>query len=311
MRGAVMRTFYENFPLCDRNNWRINAFVRIGILCISLVVISCSLVPQTFGADIDWRVIKQVSLNDPPIDITTSPDGSYVFILTSGAILVYSRADDKIVNRIPIDKAFDRISFSTSTNEFVLVNTTLKTIDFIKIYPISQVNMDGLAFVGPPNAPVTVAIFDNYQCPACAAFQKIMEDVLKSYPEEIKVVIKHCPKSDDYFSVKAAAAARAAQAQGKFWEFHRALLDNQTSLNDDTIYSIATQLELDIGQFYQDLHSQNVKAIVDRDISDARQLKIKITPTVFINGKFLERNSYDDAMAMIEIELNKQALTVK
>jgi hypothetical protein len=301
-----MRIFCESFVLSVRNNRRIKPFVRIAILYITLVVISCSLVPQTFGGDVDWRVIKEVNLNDPPIDSTISADGSYAFILTSNAILVYSRADDKIVNRVPVNKPFDRISFSANTNEFILTSTSLKAIDFIKIYPIFQINIDGLAFSGPPNAPVTVAVFDNYQCSACAKFEKIIEDVLKMYPEEIKLVIKHYQKRNDQFSAKAAAAARAAQAQGKFWEFHRALFEKQASLNDETIHSIATQLDLDMSKFYQDLHSKDIKAMVNRDITDGRQLKIKVTPMVFINGKPLARNSFDDIMAMIETELNKE-----
>jgi hypothetical protein len=61
---------------------------RLTIRFITFVLISWSLVNNAFSADIDWRLMKDVSLNDPPIDVVTSFDGSYIFILTANAILV-------------------------------------------------------------------------------------------------------------------------------------------------------------------------------------------------------------------------------
>ena len=281
-------------------------FIRITIQCIMLVLISCPLVTQTFGETTDWRLIKDVNLNDPPVDIVTTQDGSYIFILTAKAILVYSRRDDKITNRIPVDKAYDKITFSKARNEFVLTSAASKSLSIIKIYPIAQINIDGLPFLGPQNAPVTVVVFDDYLCSACAVLEKILKDVLEMYPKEIKLVIKHYPNLNDRFSEKAAAAARAAHAQGKFWEFHRALFEKQASLDDNTIQSIATQLALDMTKFNQDLNSQEIKAMVNRDLWDSKQLNIKVTPTVFINGKYLERKGFEDIMDMIEADLNKQ-----
>jgi len=299
-----MRVYYESFTLWNRESWRMKPFVAITIRCVMLFLISCSLVTQTFAIDLDSRMIREVSLNDHPIDTTISPDGSYIFILTANAVLVYSRMDDKIVNRIPVGKGFDKISFSKARNEFILTSTTSKTLNIFKIYPISQINIEGLPYSGPGNAPVTVIVFDDYSCSACAVLEKSLKDMLQIYPEEVKLVIKHYPNSDRRFSEKATAAARAAQAQGKFWEFHRALFEKQASLNDDTIQAIAIQLALDLTKFNQDLNSQEIKAMVDRDLSEGRQLGIKGTPTVFVNGKYLERKSLGDLTEMIEAELN-------
>lgn len=306
MGGIFMRTFYESLALCVRNRWRMKPFVRITIGCITLVFISCSLVTQTFGGAIDWRLIKDVSLDDPPIDIATTQDGSHIFILTANAILVYARKDDKIINRIPVDKVYDKISFSKARNEFVLTSAASKSLNIIKIYPIVQINTEGLPFLGPLNAPVSVVVFDDYQCTACTVLDQILKDVVEMYREEVKLVIKHFPNSDHPFSIKAAVAARAAHAQGKFWEFHRALFEKQASLNDNTIQSIATQLALDMTKFNRDLKSQNITAMVNRDLWDGRQLDIKVTPTVFINGKYLERRGLEDISDMIEAELKKQ-----
>lgn len=300
-----MRVLFSSFAIFVRNSRQIKPFVWINIRCVMLILISCLLVTQTYAEDIDWRMIKEINLNDHPIDIAISPDGSFIFILTANAVLVYGRVDDKIVNRIPVDKGFDKISFSKASNEFILTSTTSKTLNILKILPVSQINIDGLPYSGPENAPVTLIVFDDYSCSACAVLERVMKDVLQIYPAEVKLVVKHYPNTNHPFSEKAAAAARAAHSQGKFWEFHQALFEKQASLNDDTIQAIATQLSLDVTKFNQDLNSQKIKAMVDRDLSEGRQLGIKGTPTIFINGKYLEGKSAEAITDMIEAELNK------
>ena len=83
-------------------------------------------------------------------------------------------------------------------------------------------------------------------------------------------------------AMQAAVAARAAYNQWKFWEFHRALLVKQASLSDDTIQAIGTLLVLDMTKFNKDMDSQEIKVMVDRDLSEGRQPVIKVTPTVFV-----------------------------
>ncbi len=76
-----MRIFYESFALCVRNSWRMKSVGRFAIGCITLVLISWSLIHNALSANIDWRLMKDVSLNNPPIDVVASFDGSYIFIL--------------------------------------------------------------------------------------------------------------------------------------------------------------------------------------------------------------------------------------
>lgn len=237
---------------------------------------------------------EDISLNDPQNDVVTSFDGSYIFILTAKAGLVYARSVDKIVNRIPVNHAFDKLSYSGAKNELILTGTNSKALRIIKIYPPYQITTGGLSFVGPSIAPLTVVVFNDYLCSACAMLENILNDVLQIYIEEVKLMIKPFPSSNHLFAMKAAVAARAAHGQGKFWEFHRALFEKQTSLNDDSIQSIAGQLALDMTEFNQDLRSQHLKAMVDRDLREGRQLCINVTPTVFINDKYLARISLAD-----------------
>ena len=105
-----MKSFHKDFDLGVRMSCKRKSVWQITIRSILLILTSWSLVSQTFSQDIDWRLTKDISLNDPPNDVVTSFDGSYIFILTAKAGLVYARSVDKIVNRIPVNNAFDKLS---------------------------------------------------------------------------------------------------------------------------------------------------------------------------------------------------------
>jgi hypothetical protein len=162
------------------------------------------------SADIDWRFMKDIRLNDPPIEVVASFDGSYILIPTTKAVLVYAPSVDKIVNRIPVNNAFDKSSYSGTKNELILIGANSKALKIIKIYPLYEINTDGLPSVGPPNAPVTIVVFDDHLCSACAMLENILKDVLQIYPEEVKLMIKPFPSSNHDVAMKAAIAALVA-----------------------------------------------------------------------------------------------------
>jgi protein-disulfide isomerase len=278
----------------------------IATLCICYAISTTLPATNAFADNIEWKMIKEVSLDQPPIDVVTSYDGAYAFILTAKEIVVYSRKEDKIVNRISVDKTYDRISFSKVSNEFMLTSKGSKSLSFYRVTPIYNINIDNQPYVGAADAPVTIIIYDNYQCSACKRFSGFINDVLKLYAGQVKVVIKFYPNPEDELAGKAAAAAMAAQMQGKFWDFHKALFDNQVDLDDDKILLIAKELALDIDIFKTDMTSQDVAALIDRNLDEGKKLRIDVTPTVIINGRHLERNDYAILIGTIETELKKR-----
>ena len=120
-------------------------------------------VPQVFAADLELTEKKQLKLDVSPLDIATSADGRWLFILTAGEIIVYSAFEDKISKGIPVDKAFDRLTYSAKTNSLILSSRSEKTIKIIQLELIHNFDPSGLPFKGPENAPVTVAVFGDYQ----------------------------------------------------------------------------------------------------------------------------------------------------
>ncbi|HUJ17096.1 MAG TPA: hypothetical protein VL197_03805 [Nitrospirota bacterium] len=114
-------------------------------------------------ADIEWNLKKQLSLEAAPIDVASSPDGQWIYVLASGEILVYSVPEDKIVNRIPVDKSFDRIAHSAPDNTLIITSSSGKTLKLVQLDVVYKFDLAGLPFKGPEKAPVTIAVFSDYQ----------------------------------------------------------------------------------------------------------------------------------------------------
>ena len=272
-----------------------------------LIIISLVSVPQFIYAEIDLTLIKQTNLGVQPLDIATSDDGKLIFILAQGEILVYSIAEGKVAIRVSIDKDFDRVTYAGKENFLILTSSSSQTLKILKLDFKYKIALDGLPFKGPADAAVTIAVFDDYQWPYCARLEPIFQQVLDTYPDNVKLVVKHFPLPNHKYARKSATAALAANVQGKFWEFHSKLLKNYKVINDAKIQDIAKELGLDMEKFAKDMQSQAIKSLIARDISNGRQIGVRGTPTIFINGKLLKNKSRAGISQMIEAELKKKS----
>jgi protein-disulfide isomerase len=130
--------------------------------------------------------------------------------------------------------------------------------------------------------------------------------VLEKNPQGVKLVVKHYPLPSHRFAEKAAIAALAANKQGKFWEFHHKLFANQTALNDAKVQEIAGELGLDMEKFNRDLTDPQLKALIEREVSQARQANIRGVPSIYMNGKLLSLQNFQELPQAIENELRKK-----
>ena len=121
------------------------------------------LAPQVLAADLELTERKQLKLDVSPLDIAASADGQWLFILTPGEIIVYSAFEDKISKGIPIDKAFDSLTYSARDNALILSSRSENAVKIIQLALIHKFDISGLPIKGPENAPVTVAVFGDYQ----------------------------------------------------------------------------------------------------------------------------------------------------
>jgi protein-disulfide isomerase len=129
--------------------------------------------------------------------------------------------------------------------------------------------------------------------------------VLEKNPNRVKIVFLNYPLRSHQFAAKAAAAALAADRQGKFWEFHDELFKAYREINEEKIRQIAQQLGLDENQFEKDRKDPAILNKIQQDIQQAFRLGVNGVPAVFINGGQSRARSLDDFQREIEQELQK------
>ncbi len=140
---------------------------------------------------------------------------------------------------------------------------------------------------GEEKALVTVVEFLDFQCPFSARFHPILAEALKAYPKEVKYMLKNFPLSFHPQAKPAAKAALAAGEQGKYWEMVEVLLKNNQNLNEETFKKLAKELGLNVRKFSKDYTEKDAKweDLFKEDISLAREIDVRGTPTFFINGR--------------------------
>ena len=167
--------------------------------------------------------------------------------------------------------------------------------------PLLNVDIASGATRGDPNAAVTVIEFTDFQCSACGGMYPVVEDVLKSYGNRVRLVIRNFPLTQAHPNAfHAAQAAEAAKAQGKFWEYIDFLFKNQTALDDDSLKKYATQVGLDRKRFDAELQEGKYDAIIRKDMDDGEVFGVEATPTFFINGAVLTDYSAEGLRTAIE-----------
>ncbi len=150
--------------------------------------------------------------------------------------------------------------------------------------PVQNISLDDDPSRGDINAPVTIVEFTDFQCPACAAMHPVLDEVLKSYGNKVRFVVRDFPLNQHEYARKAAEAADAANAQGKFFEYVALLFKNQKALDVPSLKKYATEIGLDRTRFDAALDRGVYAAEVQKDIEDGEMYGIGSTPTIFING---------------------------
>lgn len=159
---------------------------------------------------------------------------------------------------------------------------------------------------GPTNAKVTIVGWSEFQCPFCARVKPTIDQILKTYPNEVRFVFKHQPLAFHNRAMPAAIASLAAHQQGKFWEFHDRAFDNQQALTDENFEAWARELKLDLKKFKAALEDPKLKARVEADSKYGSLVGADGTPTFFINGReFVGAQPFEAFKAVIDEELKK------
>lgn len=170
---------------------------------------------------------------------------------------------------------------------------------------------------GNRDASVILVEYSDFQCPACRGYYPIVAALTEEFGESIAFVYRHFPLVTIHaYADLAARAAEAAGKQGKFFEMHDELFDNQSSWSTsqprETIVGYAEELGLDVVQFEIDLESDEVKDKVRADRASGQRARVNSTPTFFLNGEKITDNprSYEEFAELIRIQLGPEAKSI-
>jgi protein-disulfide isomerase len=138
---------------------------------------------------------------------------------------------------------------------------------------------------GPADAPVTLLEYGDYQCPYCGAAHPVVKVVQGYLGDNLRFAFRHFPLTTVHeYAEGAAEGAEAAGAQGKFWEMHDKLFENQPALDYDSLFGYAEELGLDVERFATELENGVYAPRVREDFISGVRSGVNGTPTFFING---------------------------
>jgi protein-disulfide isomerase len=175
--------------------------------------------------------------------------------------------------------------------------------------PVKNVDPGNAPVRGPKNAPLTVVLFSDFQCPFCGRVEPSITELEKNYPGKVRVFWKNFPLSFHNNAKPAAEAAMAANEQGKFWEMHDKLFANQQNLDAASLEKYAKEIGLDMAKFKAATESHKFAAQIEADVKQGGSVGVQGTPASFVNGHFINGAQPFDAFKKIaDEELAKGAV---
>ncbi len=159
---------------------------------------------------------------------------------------------------------------------------------------------------GSPTAKVTIIEATDFQCPYCSKANTTIHQLQRAYGGDVRLAVKMNPLSFHKFAPLAAQAALAAHEQGKYFEMHDKLFDNQQSLGRESLEKYAQELGLDMERFRAALERQDVKDRIAADQALVTSLGAGGTPSFFINGRLVVGAlPFEEFKKVIDEELEK------
>jgi len=138
---------------------------------------------------------------------------------------------------------------------------------------------------GPESAPYTLVEYGDYECPACGELFNIIRNLQTTLGDRLRIVYRHYPLSGIHpRAQEAAEAAEAASQQGRFWQMHDLLFQNQSALQPKNLLAYAENLKLDTGRIRQELKKRVYEDRVREDFRSGVQNGVFKTPGLFLNG---------------------------
>ena len=254
---------------------------------------------------LNWTVQANWSLPAKPLDLVHSLDNKKVFILTADSKVHIFAADGRKLGEMPVEADTVAIDIAPRGGMLYLINGRTNSFTAMDIGFSQQIDITGAPVRGKADAPVTLVVFSDFECPWCAKLEPLLAQLLAANADTVRVVFKHLPLPMHPQAEPAALAAIAAQRQCKFWEMHDALFAVQ-QWTPAAITETATRIKLDMTRFQADLNSQETRMQLAKDKADAQAAEVAATPSVLVNGRPVRERSLPALQAMVNEALAAQ-----
>lgn len=140
-------------------------------------------------------------------------------------------------------------------------------------------------YLGNSNAKITLVIFTDFECEFCQAEVQVLKNVLSTYQSTVRLVYKEYPLPSHKNGFRAAEIARCAQDQGKFWQMHDILFNNQEALNKLDLDKISKDAGIDVNKLKTCLEDKSADTKIEQNIAEGQRLGVTEIPTIFVNEK--------------------------
>ena len=271
---------------------------------VGLILCFVSVAYQLCAAEIDVHLLRSVATGSPVRQITASADGNRVYtLLENGKVRLYD-ANGQLQGLFDVGADVTGI-IPQGADRLILQMEGQQQFLIVQLSTARQISIEASPRYGDQDAPVAVVVYDDFECPYCAKTVPVLKQLWNRYPKQVKLIFKNFPLQMHKHSRLAALAGLAAHRQGKFWPLHDLMFANHSKLNPQKIRDLALQAGLDMHSFETDLADPGLAAQVDMEIEEGRKIGVRGTPTLFINGRLVERRSVDEMSRMVDAELKR------
>lgn len=155
---------------------------------------------------------------------------------------------------------------------------------------VDDVDLEGVPFMGEEDAEITMVIYDDFECPFCSRFEqqawlKIKENYIDT--GKAKFYYKHFPLGFHTHAQIAAEASECAHDQGKFWEMHDKIFENQQDMTEEDLKAYAEEFGLDMDDFNSCLDTHKYAEKVKKSMAEGQKVGVRGTPSILIEDELV------------------------
>lgn len=267
-------------------------------LLLPLTTHAVELKKNNTSGDLNWSVQATWTMPVKPLDIAQTLDNKKVFVLGADSKVYIFTPDGKKMGDLPVDANTTAIDIAPRGEMLYLINGKNNSYTAIDISFNQKIDITGAPMQGKADAPVTLVVFSDFECPWCSKLKPVLDQLLAHNKDKLRIVFKHMPLQMHPQAEPAALAAIAAQKQGKFWEMHDALFEI-TNWTPNMIDETARKIGLNMEKFKADLNNQETQMQLGKDKTDAQLAEVTSTPSLFVNGRPVRDRSLLALQAMV------------